>query len=121
MSATYREGTIVKPYERMNQEQIRWIHQASLDILKDPGIWCYNEKAAKIFNEYGARVQEEIEYGQAVWRVSFPGGLVEETLKKVPSCITLGARDPKNSLLLDSQIPRVYFGTGSPIKEELLF
>ncbi len=113
MSELFREGTIVKPYERLSQEHIQRLHNASLSILNDLGIWCYNERAAGLFGDHGARVWEEIEHGQTVWRVSLPAGLVEEAVKKAPSRFFLGARNQKNRLLLDSQIPRIYFGTGS--------
>jgi trimethylamine--corrinoid protein Co-methyltransferase len=109
----FREGTLVKPYERLDSEQIRRLHQASLQILKEPGVWCYNERAAKLFAAHEARVREEVEHGQTVWRVSFPAGLVEEAARKAPSRFVLGARDPANRLLLEAQTPRVYFGTGS--------
>jgi trimethylamine--corrinoid protein Co-methyltransferase len=97
----------------LDDDQIRWLHQASLQILETPGIWCYNERAAKLFGAHGARVSEADEYGQTLWRVSFPAGLVEEAIHKAPHRLVLGARDPANRLLLDAQIPRVYFGTGS--------
>jgi trimethylamine--corrinoid protein Co-methyltransferase len=109
----FRAGTRVEPYERLDADQVRWLHQASLQILETPGIWCYNERAAKLFAAHGARVSEVDEHGQTVWRVSFPAGLVEEAVHKAPARLVLGARDPSNRLLLDAQVPRVYFGTGS--------
>jgi len=108
-----REGVLVKPYERLNPNQVRILHQASLEILREPGIWCYNERAAGVFREHGATTREVMEKGTPCWRISIPAGLVEEALRMTPSRVTLGARDPGNRLLLDSEIPRVYFGTGS--------
>ena len=110
---SFRDGVVVKPYERLNQEQIQQIHEASLKILKEPGIWCYNKQAAKIFGDHGATVWEEIEHGLPVYRVSLPTGLVEEAIAKAPSKIVMGARDPNNRLILDSAEPRIYFGSGS--------
>ncbi len=72
MIEPFRPGVLVKPYERLNQEQIKWLDEASLSLLADPGIWCYNERAAKLFQAHGARVWEEEEKGATVWRVSFP-------------------------------------------------
>jgi trimethylamine--corrinoid protein Co-methyltransferase len=109
----FREGTLVKPYERLDANQIHWVHKASLQILNEPGIWCYNERAARLFEAHDARVWQEVEHGQPVWRVSFPPGLIEETIRQAPARFVLGARDPNNRLLLDAQVPRVYFGTGS--------
>lgn len=109
----YRKGTIVKPYERLDADQIDHLHKASLAILEEPGIWCYNLRTADLFASAGARVREETEHGQPVWRISLPAGLVEDALAKAPSRFVLGARDPRNRLLLDAQTPRIYFGSGS--------
>jgi trimethylamine--corrinoid protein Co-methyltransferase len=113
MTSEYRKGTIVHPYERLSADQIKHLDQASLSILNDPGIWCYNLRAADLFADAGAKVREQSEYGQPVWRISLPAGLVREAVAKAPSRFVLGARDPENRLLLDAQTPRVYFGTGS--------
>jgi trimethylamine--corrinoid protein Co-methyltransferase len=112
MTESYREGVLVKPYERLDQEQIRWLDEASLAILADPGIWCYNERAARLFKDYGAKVWEE-ESGSPCWRVSLPAGLVREAVSRAPSKFMLGARKQENRLLLDADVPRVYFGSGS--------
>lgn len=42
-----------------------------------------------------------------------PSGLIQEAIDQVPSQVVLGAREPANRLLLDAQVPRVYFGSGS--------
>ena len=109
----FREGVMVKPYERLDPEQVKWLDQASMSILNDPGIWCYNEKAAKLFKTHGAKVWEEKDKHSTCWRVSFPAGLVKEAVTQAPSRLVLGARIPENRLLLDAEVPRVYFGTGS--------
>jgi len=54
---SFRQGVLVKPYERLNQDHVKWLDQSSLDILSDPGIWCYNERAAKLFKSHGANVR----------------------------------------------------------------
>ncbi|MGA7874341.1 MAG: trimethylamine methyltransferase family protein [Desulfoferrobacter sp.] len=113
MIESYREGILVNPYERLNEEQIKWLDEASLSILADPGVWCYNERAANLFKQHGAKVWEENVTGTRCWRVSFPAGLVKEAVAKAPSRLVLGARKPENRLLLDAEVPRVYFGSGS--------
>jgi trimethylamine--corrinoid protein Co-methyltransferase len=109
----YRKGIVVKPYERLSREQLRWLDDASLQILSEPGIWSYNERAAKLFKRHGAAVREEKDGVATVWRVSLPAGLVKEAVGKSPSRFVLGARKPEQRLLLDAEIPRVYFGSGS--------
>jgi trimethylamine--corrinoid protein Co-methyltransferase len=110
---TYREGVLVKPYERLSQEQVQWLDQASLSILADPGIWCYNERASKLFQAHGAKVWEDEKSTSPCWRVTFPAGLIREAVAKAPTRLVLGARKPENRLLLDAEVPRVYFGSGS--------
>ena len=53
---TFRDGNIVKPYERLNQDQLGELHRTSMAILQDPGIWCYNRRAAELFEANGAEV-----------------------------------------------------------------
>ena len=113
MSENFREGVLVKPYERLSLEQVKWLDEASMHILADPGIWCYNERAARLFKEHGADVREEQDGYSTCWRVSFPSGLIKEAVAQAPSRFILGARKPENRLLLDAQVPRVYFGSGS--------
>jgi len=84
-----------------------------MSILSDPGVWSYNERAAKLFRAHGAKIWEEGGMGSPCWRVSLPAGLIREAVAKAPSRFVLGARKPENRLLLDAQVPRVYFGTGS--------
>lgn len=113
MEGPFREGVRVKPYERLSLDQVQWLDEASLGILADPGIWCYNERAARLFKSHGARVWEEQEKHAVCWRVSFPPALVKEAVDRAPSRFILGARNPENRLLLDAEAPRVYFGSGS--------
>ncbi len=104
-----RKGVLVKPYERLEKAQIEKIHEASLSILRDPGIISYNREAAEIFADNGA----EISSNNGYWRISIPEGLIEESVKHAPSVVKLGAREKENSLVLDGKEPRVRFGTGS--------
>lgn len=113
MSENFREGVIVQPYERLSPQQIKYLDKTSLEILADPGIWCFNERAAKLFESRGAKMWHEMQGVQDCWRVTFPEKLIRDALSTVPSKIVLGARDPQNTLVLDSEVPRIYFGSGS--------
>jgi trimethylamine--corrinoid protein Co-methyltransferase len=110
---TFRKGNIVEPHERLNHDQLVELHRASLAILSDPGIWCYNRRAAELFQANGAEVHLEEGTGAPCWRVKIPPALITENIAKAPSHIILGARDPQNRLDIDATVPRVYFGTGS--------
>lgn len=109
----FRKGNIVKPYERLSREQIERIHETSMAILQDPGIWCFNRRAAELFEKHGAQSRYEEQKGTPCWRVSVPADLVTSSIAKAPSKVVLGARDRNNRLVLDSETPRVYFGSGS--------
>jgi trimethylamine---corrinoid protein Co-methyltransferase len=113
VTEAFREGIVVKPYDRLSNEEVSLLDGASLEILDDPGIWCFSERAARLYEAHGAEVREETDSGARCWRVRIPAGLVREAVGKVPSSIVLGARNPQNRLLLDAHVPRVYFGSGS--------
>ncbi|MDX2499907.1 MAG: trimethylamine methyltransferase family protein [Deltaproteobacteria bacterium] len=110
---TFRDGNIVKPYERLNQDQLAELHRASMAILEDPGIWCYNRRAAELFEANGAEVVLEESPSDTFWRVRIPETLITKAIASAPSKIILGARDPQNRLDINAEIPRVYFGSGS--------
>ena len=55
-----RQGILVEPYQRLNEKQITQIHQASMEILINPGIICFNRDAADIFADGGAEVTVDL-------------------------------------------------------------
>ncbi|MFW6136433.1 MAG: trimethylamine methyltransferase family protein [Candidatus Aminicenantaceae bacterium] len=112
MTKERREGTLVEPVSRLSREHIEAVHKASLSLLDDPGILCFNESAAGIFDKAGCTVNPKKDEPGARW-VRIPGKLVEKSLDSAPEKVVLGARDPRNRLVLDARIPEVYFGTGS--------
>lgn len=113
MDEKYKPGIKVKPHERISKQQIELIHRASLSLLEDPGITCFNHQAAEFLANSGCRVTPGEKQGKKSWQVSFPQKLVPQILEKVPSRVVLGARNPENKLILEAKVPRVYFGTGS--------
>ncbi len=109
----FREGATVNPYLRLTEDEINKIHKASMEILMDPGVLVFHSAAAEYFKEAGAEVTKVPEEGDEAWSVKIPETLLEKALKTAPKKVVLGARDPKNKLVLDGQNPRVYFGSGS--------
>ncbi len=112
MEQVYRKGTLVQPVRRLSEEQVRYIHEASLSILDDPGITCFNEQAADIFNGCGCTVKRS-ENGSESWNIRIPSHLIKESVRKAPDEVILGARNEENTLQLNAHKPLVYFGTGS--------
>jgi len=109
-----REGIVIeKPYERLTGEQVKKIHRASLEILRDPGLISFNEKAADLLAAAGAHVSPVTKSDPPHWTVKLPARLVEDGLEKAPKTVTLGARNPDNTLVMKGDEPRVYFITGS--------
>jgi len=104
-----RHGVLVRPYYRLNDTQVKIIDETSRELLENPGLCCYNQKAAELFKKAGAKIEKKDKY--TIIRV--PSGLIDKALETAPSKIVLGAREPDNRLILDAAVPRVRFGSGS--------
>lgn len=110
MTESYREGMIVRPYERITSDEIRSLDRSSRSILEDIGLQCFNEEATELFSKNGCKVEK---HDERSYIIKIPGSVLTDALSSTPSVVKLGARDPQNSLLLDAEIPRIYFGSGS--------
>ena len=109
-----REGILIDtPYERMTEKQVTQIHQASMEILGDPGLMCFNRQAAEIFGDNGAEVSSVTNSDHSCWLVKVPEKLVVDALDNAPKTVKLGARNPDNTLVMNGEVPRVYFISGS--------
>ena len=109
-----REGILIeKPFERITHEQVTRIHDASMAILRDPGLICFNREAAELFHSRGAEVESVAPADHPTWLVKLPEKLILEALDTAPKTIKLGARNPENTLVMDGEVPRVYFISGS--------
>ena len=101
-----RQGILVEPYERLKLEQVERMHQASLAVLADPGILCFNRNAAEIFGDHGAEVLSIPQGNVACWLLKIPEKTISDALRAAPKVVKLGARDENNSLILDGREPR---------------
>ena len=111
MTETYRKGLIVRdPYKRISNDEIIAIDIASRKILSEIGFTCFSKEAMEIFSEKGCTVQSRDDRS---WTIKMPSEVLDDALKTVPSKVVLGARNPENKLLLDAEVPRIYFGSGS--------
>jgi len=109
-----REGILVPdPYERISEEQIQQIHQASLQILVDPGLDCFSQKAAEVFQSNGAEVSTVNSTDHPHWHIRIPEKLVMEALDSAPKTVKLGARNTDNALVMKGDESRVFFISGS--------
>ncbi len=108
-----RQGVLVQPYQRLKLEQVERIHRASLAILTDPGVVCFNRSAAEFFGDRGAEVLPIHQGSAACWLLKIPEKVITDALQSAPKVVKLGARDENNCLILDGREPRVYFASGS--------
>jgi trimethylamine--corrinoid protein Co-methyltransferase len=109
-----REGILVSnPLVRISSQQVQQIHEASMQILNDPGLLSFNKKAAEIFHSHGAEVTDVSGSDTPSWHVKIPEKLVADALDRAPKTVKLGARNPDNSLVMKGDEPRVFFITGS--------
>jgi len=109
-----REGILIDtPYERITKEQTRQIHQASIEILNDPGLICFNREAAEIFDSNGAHVEPVSSGESPCWLIRIPEKLVTDALDSAPKTVKLGARNKDNTLVMNGEEPRVFLISGS--------
>lgn len=87
----------------LSRGEIEDIHNASLEILENPGLEILSKRALDILKEAGGNVNYEKN------RATIPRHLVKEALEKAPKTLTYGARNPKNSFLLDKR--EIHFTT----------
>lgn len=81
----------------LSRDEIEDIHNASLEILENPGLDIESKRALDILKEAGGNVNYEKN------RATIPRDLVKKALEKAPKTLTYGARNPKNSFLLDKR------------------
>lgn len=109
-----REGILIeRPLERLSREQVEILHQASVEILKEPGLISFNKEAADLFHSHGAEVTAVNSGEHPCWQVRIPERLVAEALAKAPKTVKLGARSEDNSLVMKGDEPRVHWISGS--------
>jgi trimethylamine--corrinoid protein Co-methyltransferase len=111
MEDGYRQGVVVRmPFERLTKEEVGAIDAGSTRLLEEIGLQCFNDRAAEIFQSNGCSVERR---GERAHTVKIPKAVLKEFISRAPSKVKLGAREPGNSLMLDAEVPRVYFGSGS--------
>lgn len=111
MENSYRQGVVVRmPFERLTKDEIGTIDKTSTRLLEEIGLQCFNKEASEIFKNNGCIVESRDERSTTV---KIPKAVLMKFISQAPSKVKLGARDPKNALILDSEMPRIYFGSGS--------
>lgn len=91
-------------YKPLSQDAVQRIHTASLQVLEEVGIEVLPSECRTIFQEAGARVDEQQN------RVYLPRAMVEDALASASNEVILCGRDRKHNMRLGGS--RVFMGTG---------
>jgi trimethylamine--corrinoid protein Co-methyltransferase len=88
----------------LSQDQIKAIHQASLDILAGMGVRVLDDQSRECLKEAGAYVHDK------EW-IRIPPQLVKKALNSAPETIVLSNHKGRRVMFLEEG--KTYFGTGS--------
>ena len=95
-------------FSYLSDEQVRSVHQASLEILEEVGLIVRNEKARRRFAEHGAIVDNGTEL------VKIPRSIVERYRAHIPPAITLRGRDPAYDVTFPRELPVIATASSAP-------
>jgi len=99
---------IMQKAQYLSDDQVKRIHEASLEILEETGLLVRNEKARHRFAEHGCTVNYESEI------VTFSPELVNKCVELTPPTFTLKGRDPKYDVTIPREIPVVVTASSAP-------
>lgn len=95
-------------FELFTKDELKAIHQATLDVLMEPGIQVSNAEARQIFKDGGCLVDEKKQI------VRIPEFVLRRALHTAPSRFTLWGRDKKYNTIMEcgGKVHWTCFGTG---------
>jgi trimethylamine--corrinoid protein Co-methyltransferase len=89
------------------EDELRQIHNATLEVFQHEGIYVNSEEALKLFEDGGAIVDKSERC------VKIPPYMVEDAIRSAPSTVVLAGREPKFDCVLDgSRVNFTTFGAG---------
>lgn len=94
-----------EPTKVFSDDQIEYIHQCSLKLLRDTGINVLLPEAKQLLKDAGADVDPNSD------RVRFDPDMVESYIGLAPSEVMVHARNPENNMHIGAN--RIYFDTVS--------
>lgn len=100
---------ITSPLTVLSDEEIRCIHQCSLDVLADTGIFVELKKMRRLLADHGCRIDESTRI------VKFPADMVEKHLACAPRAFTICGPDGKTEWTV-SPDTRVWAGLGTAFR-----
>lgn len=81
----------VPPLDRLPDDGVEAIHEASMYILEEIGIKLDHEEAVEVFAEHGAEADDDM-------IIKPPRELIEENVAKAPESFTLHGRNPEKNI-----------------------
>ncbi len=81
-------------FSPFTQDEYDEIHNATLEILWDHGIFVGHKEALELFGDAGATVNTK------TGMVRIPGWLIEDMINAAPGTFVLHARDPENDFVI---------------------
>jgi len=102
-----KEMDVSKPrwqYQPLSQEEIKQIHETSMQVLEEVGFEVQEPEAFELFKKSGCKVDS------ANRIVKIKESKVKNLISTVPSTVTLCGQEQKHDLVLGAG--NVYFGTG---------
>lgn len=94
--------------ELLTEDQVKRVHEASLEILENVGLLVRNEQARGIFAKHGAKVDAETQI------VKFTSSIVEKYRAMLPPTFTFYGRDPKFDKTIPQDRPVIVTGSSAP-------
>ena len=79
----------------LSEEDVEQVHEATLRVLEEVGLWLPNREVLEILDGSGA----EVDFEKQVAR--YPAEMVERAIKQFPEGFTWYARNPENTLRVD--------------------
>ena len=95
-------------FSYLTEDNVKFVHESSLEILEQVGLLVRNEKARKRFAKHGAQVDHDTEI------VRIPAAVVERYRKLIPPQITLRGRDPANDVTFPRRLPVIATASSAP-------
>ena len=89
-SSAGRRITVFDRMQTLSSEEIRMIHDASMDILKHTGINFNSEKAVRLFKSHGFKTDGRL--------VFISEERLIDALESAPECFTMRARNPEKCI-----------------------
>lgn len=89
-------------------DQVKRVHEASIEILGNVGMLVRNARAKEIFRQHGCRVDDETEI------VKFPRPLIEETCAVFTPTFTFHGREPQYDRVMPQDRPVIVTASSAP-------